>query len=120
MHDPFVAKLYCDKAFGIFYKTGNNEGLAEAYKIYGIIDSNMREWDSAESLLKKGIEILGEHENHSTKAEIYCELGAVKHKQNEEQAMLQYLQKALGIYEALGVDKEVSRITDEIRAIGDY
>jgi tetratricopeptide (TPR) repeat protein len=115
LHDPYVAKTYCNKAFGIFEKTLNYMGIAEAYKLYGIIYSRMQDWNSAGVSFQKGIQICETYENHLTKAEIYYELGSMR--QQEKKEVLVHLQKAVEIYEFLGIEKEVSKIKDEIRTL---
>jgi hypothetical protein len=73
--------------------------------------------DSAKSSFQKGIEICDQCDNQLTKAAIYYEFGSISHKRYEEKKALDHMQKAVEIYEALGVDKEVRRIRNEIWAI---
>ena len=92
-------------------------GIAEAYKLYGVIYSSMNQWKSAETSFRKGIEVCEEYENHLTEAEIYYELGSMNRERKETEEALQHLKRAVEIYGTLGVDQEVSRIRDEIQKI---
>ncbi len=117
LHDPSVARIYSDKAFAIFRKTGNKLGMAEVLKLYGVIHSHMRQWDSAERSFRRGIRICEKYSNKLTKAEIHYELGSMNIRRHEKDGALCHLQKALEIYESLGIDNEVRKIQNEIRAI---
>jgi tetratricopeptide (TPR) repeat protein len=117
VHDPSVARVYCDKAFEILGKTDNKLAMAEIFKIYGIIHRNMKEWDSAANSFQKGIELCEEYDNKLTKAEIHYELGAMSHKRSEKKGALSNFRKAIELYEAMGVDNEARRIRDELQSM---
>lgn len=118
LHDPYVAKLYCDKAFDIFNKTGNKIGLAESHKIYGSIYSDMQKWEYAKDSFQKGIEICDECKNLLTKAEIYYKMSLVHRENgNGKDEALSNLHKALDIYKLLNINNKVNEIDVEMRAI---
>jgi len=117
LHDPYMSKVYCDKAYVIFDGTGNKMGIAEVYKLYGTIYSNMQKWSSAESAFQRGIGICDEYENDLTKAEIYYELGLMRNKQSKKELALTDLQKSVEIYEKLGIHGEINKIRTEIQTI---
>lgn len=117
LHAPYVAKSYCDKAFEVFEKTGNKLGMAEAYKLYGIIYMAMQKWSSARESFQQGLVLCEESNNQLTKAEIYYELGALSNKEDERQEALSHMQEAVEIYETLGVEREAKKIRNEMQAI---
>jgi len=115
LHAPYVAKLYCDKAFEIFDKTGNKMGMAEAYKLYGVIYSGMQEWDSAETAFQKGLGICEEYNNRLTKAEILYERGLMKQRQDEKREAIDSMQGAIDAYESLGISKEIGKVKSKMQ-----
>ncbi len=117
LHAPYVAKSYCDKAFEVFEKTGNKLGMAEAYKLYGIIYLHMQKWGFARESFQQGLELCEECDNQLTKAEIFYELGALSNKEEETKEALLHMREAVDIYETLGVEKEAQKIKNEMQAI---
>ena len=115
LHDPLMAETYCDKAFKSLSKTGNKMGEAEVHKLYGIVYSDLQQWDSAVIAFQKGIEICNEYDNHLTKAEILHELGSMIHRRDQKDEALRHLKKSLEIYKSMGIDEEASKIRDEIQ-----
>lgn len=117
VHDTYMAMNYCDKARIIFEKTGNKLGLSEVYKIYGAIYSYDHRWEYADEAFQKGLEFCDECSSALTKAEIYYEMAGSFLKRQNNELGIQSMQRAIEIYEQLGMHKEVTKIKLELEAL---
>ncbi|MBD3184736.1 tetratricopeptide repeat protein [Candidatus Poribacteria bacterium] len=120
LYDPSIAKVYCDKAFKIFQSTENKMGIAEVHKTYGMIYTQMKDWNSAEESFEKGLDICKKYDNLLTEAEIFFEKGMMNLERGDKMKALDYLRQAMESYKNLELDEEVSRIESKIQKVTSY
>lgn len=108
------AEEYNFKAFRILSQSKDELGLAEYYKIGGIIEREKRSWAQAREKLQTALEKFDKLENQLGCAESQYELGKLALAQSYPDEMVTWFQKAIKSYQALGIVDKVRMIEKEL------
>ncbi|MBI1929343.1 tetratricopeptide repeat protein [Candidatus Poribacteria bacterium] len=93
-----------------FQKGRNNNGIAEAYKLYGRIYRYQKNWDAAIEAFTQSVHLYQTCQNPQGEAEGCYEFGLMyKNCQNPAQAR-HFLQSAHHLYEQLGATDAIKRV----------
>ena len=113
------AEEYCRMAFTMLTDLDDKLGIAEAQKIFGIIDRHRRKWNSASDHFEKSIEMNEECSSPLGLAESYYEYGLMCRDSGRNEDAYNYLSRSLAIFEGLRASKDVENVRFEVRKIED-
>ncbi len=82
--DPERAKRLCDDALSIMRLADDRPGLAEVYRVYGLIYTALGKWDLAEQFFKNSIDIYEENNNRIGIARVYRHMGEMFKRRADE------------------------------------
>lgn len=106
------AKEYNFKAHRLLTQLNDELGLAEYYKIGGIIDREQGNLVDAGGNLQKALEKFGTLENQLGCAESQYELGKLALAKSKLDEMIVWYEKAIKSYQGLGIKNKVKMIED--------
>lgn len=111
------AKEYNYKAKRLLTKLNDQLGLAEYYKIAGIIETKEENLDKARISFKKALDIFNKYNNKLGCAETEYEVGKLAKKSGESQQYITWLKKSQKNYMDMGIVKKVEFIGKELESI---
>jgi len=107
-----AAKSYCDQALDCFIKIGNQEGLAEGYKLLGVINRDLGHYDVSKTYLYKALEICTKIGNKLNEAETLVELGKLEQAREQEDDAESWFNRAISVFASIGAEEEVKKIAE--------
>jgi len=114
LRDFEEAREYNFKAHRLLTQLNDELGLAEYYKIGGIIEREEGSWVEARKNLQKALEKFGILENQLGCAESQYELGKLALAESNPEEMIIWYQKAIKSYRGLGIKDKVKRIEEQM------
>ncbi len=105
--DYSAATAILTTAFSIFSEVGDRLSMAEAYKIFGMINRQQRHYDIAFSFFENSMRINGEYENLLNLGETYVELAEAQRQDGELLKADESLKSAIECFKKI---KAVTRI----------
>ena len=82
-----LADAYTDKAMEIAYKINDTLSIADIYKIKGMIQNNLNNFQLSEELFENSIRLNKDMENKSNEAETSVEMSKLLEKKDRDQAI---------------------------------
>ena len=89
-----LAEAYTDKAMEIAYKINDTLSIADIYKIRGIIQNNLENFDLSDEMFENSIRLNKDLESKLNEAESSVELGSLLEKTKREDEAKLYLDYA--------------------------
>jgi len=115
--DAKAAKELCDEALSIMRSIYDKPGIAEIYRVYGLIYCELEEWDLAESFFKNSMSTHEESNSNLGMAEIHREMGQMYQKRQMYTEALKCFQQAHQSFQELGMSDEAQRVREVIAEI---
>ncbi|MCR4417524.1 MAG: tetratricopeptide repeat protein [Ignavibacteria bacterium] len=105
-----MAMEYCIRAMEVFYKIMDKVGLADTYKIKGIIQRDTSNFEIAETYLLTSLRLSEEIESLLNFAEAAYELGILYRKWNKSDLAKEYLKISEQYFSKLGAKENLERV----------
>jgi tetratricopeptide (TPR) repeat protein len=105
-----MAAAFSDKAMKVCNKVNDRLSVADIYKVKGIIERELGEYEKSENLLKTSLMMNIELGNKLNEAETSVELGRLCYKLKDKQKSSEWFTKAIAYYRAQGSKKKVMEI----------
>jgi tetratricopeptide (TPR) repeat protein len=118
LKDYPLAAGYAQKALEMFNTVGDKLGIADAYKIKGMIHREIKEWDVSEQYFQTSLRINQEIGNALNTAETYFELGLLYKVREKGDKAAESFQLALEQYAKLQSRQGLEKIEREMRTAG--
>jgi tetratricopeptide (TPR) repeat protein len=109
------AKSFLKKAYDIFEKFHDSEGLACTYHNLGIVAQDLGQLEEANSLYHKSLEIKEDLGSDQSTAYTYHQLATISFMRNKLDESEQWFRKSLEVFERLGIEDELA---DEYHGLG--
>lgn len=117
LHDLPMALRLVNQAIDLFTQSLDRLGLADAYRVKGMIHRDMKGLDTAASYLKTSLRINIELNNHLNIGESYFELGLLEVKRRSTAEALLAFQKARFSFKKVGAVHQVKKTQNQITAL---
>jgi tetratricopeptide (TPR) repeat protein len=109
-----LADAYTDKAMEIAYKINDTLSIADIYKIKGMIQTEMDNFQLSEEFFENSIRLNKDLENKLNAAESSAELGKLLQKNEREEEAKPYLDSAVNYYEEIKADDIVDDLVEKL------
>ncbi len=110
LEDFGIAIEFCNKALEIFYKLMDKVGLAETYRIKGVIQRDTSNYEIAETYLLTSLRLSTEVESKLNMAEVMYDLGILYRKWNKPDMAKKYLEMSRENFNKLGSKANLENI----------
>jgi hypothetical protein len=107
--------VFADKAFEISHDVDDKLTLADLYKVKGIIERRLKNYQLAESYLLNSLRINNSLKNEMNIAETSLELAALYNDIDDPENKKAYLKSALGYYKQIDASEKVKEIEAELK-----
>lgn len=108
-----LADAYTDKAMEIAYKINDTLSIADIYKIKGMIQTEMDDFQLSEEFFENSLRLNKELENKLNEAESSVELGKLLKKNNREEDAKPYIDSAVSYYKEIKADDIVADLVEK-------
>jgi len=108
LSDFALSSAYATNALAVYYKMDNKSGVAECYKVKGMIERELKNWETAETYLQTGLKLNQEVGNLLNVGEIYYELAVLHHRLGKEEAKRD-LRLALSHFRKVSSEKNIEK-----------
>lgn len=105
LKNPALADAYTDKAMEIAYKLNDTLSIADIYKIKGMIQNDMSNFELSEELFENSIRLNKDIESKLNEAESSVQLGELLEKSNRIDEAKPYLESATNFFNNLNHEK---------------
>ena len=114
MNDYTLAEAFSDKAMEICYKINDKLSIAEVYKVKGIIQKHLTNFQLSENLLLTSLRINKEHNNRLNEAETYYERGLLYMETGNSVESINNLNSALKYFKKINAHNEIKNLQELI------
>ncbi len=114
LSDFALSSAYATNALAIYYKMDNRSGIAECYKVKGMIERELKNWETAESYFRTGLQLNQEVGNILNVGEIFYEL-AVLHQRLAKEEAKRDLRLALSHFRKVGAKKNIEKTQQALK-----
>ena len=118
LRDLPVALQLVTQAVELFTRSADRPGIADAYKVKGMIHREMKNYETAESYLRTSLRINSEIGNPLNVGESYFEIGVLEAGLRKKEEALQAFQMAKAAFRKIGAQKEMKKSDDQIASLG--
>jgi len=108
-----LAEAYTDKAMEIAYKINDTLSIADIYKIKGMIQDDMDNFQLSEEFFENSIRLNNDFESKLNEAESSAELGKLLQKNNREEEANDYLETAVYFFKGLGNENLLAGLVEK-------
>ncbi|MGE5315490.1 MAG: tetratricopeptide repeat protein [Acidobacteriota bacterium] len=115
--DSVLSIAYTNNALNIFRKLNDHLSIADAYKIKGIVQREMKNLDIAEMYFQTSIRLNQEHHNKLNLGESLYELGLLYKARNDRAKSAETLRRSIGCFRSVGAEEDLRRAQIELRAL---
>ncbi len=119
LHDLPIALQLVNQAIAAFTRCHDRPGIADGYKIKGMIHRQMQSYETAESYLQTSLRINEEINNKLNIAETWFELGLLDLKRGRKDQGVRAMEKARIVFKKVGAQREVKKIDLQIRTLSE-
>ena len=105
LNNPPLADAYTDKAMEIACKLNDTLSIADIYKVKGMIQNNMSNFELSEELFENSIRLNKDIESKLNEAESSSQLGELLKKGNRHDEAKPYLKSATNFFNKLSNEK---------------
>jgi tetratricopeptide (TPR) repeat protein len=99
--NPALADAYTEKAMEIAYKLNDTLSIADIYKIKGMIQNDMKNFEFSEEMFENSIRLNRDIQSKLNEAESSAQLGEFLQKNNRDEEAKPYLQTAANFFNGL-------------------
>ncbi|HLP18472.1 MAG TPA: tetratricopeptide repeat protein [Bacteroidota bacterium] len=112
--DNVLSIAYTNNALNIFRKLNDHLSIADAYKIKGIVQREMKNLDIAEMYFQTSIRLNLEHNNKLNLGESLYELGLLYKERNDRLKSAATLRKSIGCFRSVGAEQDMRMAQAEL------
>jgi tetratricopeptide (TPR) repeat protein len=105
LKNPALADAYTDKAMEIAYQLNDTLSIADIYKVKGMIQNDMSNFELSEELFENSIRLNKDMESKLNEAESSVQLGELLEKSNRINEAKPYLKSATNFFNRLNHEK---------------
>ena len=105
MKNPALADAYTDKAMEIAYKLNDTLSIADIYKVKGMVQNDMNNFELSEELFENSIRLNKDIESRLNEAESSVQLGELLQKNNRNEEAKPYLESATDFFSKMKNEK---------------
>jgi serine/threonine protein kinase/lipoprotein NlpI len=102
--EPERARELCGEALSIMRQTDDRPGLAEVYRVYGLVYTSLGEWKLAEQFFENSISIYEENNNKVGIAKVYQHMSEMFRRRGMQSEALSFKRQAQELLRELGVE----------------
>jgi tetratricopeptide (TPR) repeat protein len=113
-------KYYIIQAEKIFNKLEDKLGLADVFKLKGILSKKLKDWESSNKFFKKSIKIYSQQGDRLNEGETYYEWGDMLFIKKNKDLAEKKLLKSKKILESIGAKKYLSEIEEKLDNLKKY
>jgi tetratricopeptide (TPR) repeat protein len=113
LNNSALADAYTDKAMEIAYKINDTLSIADIYKIKGMIQTEMDNFQLSEEFFENSVRLNKDLENKLNEAESSAELGKLLHKSNRKEEAKPYIDSAVSYYKGIKADDIVNDLEEK-------
>ncbi len=117
LHDTLMAKTYCQESIQIFETLEFRRGLANGYKLLGMIQSRTRAYTDAERFFRVAARLCEEIQNIHTLAEVCEEWAGMEQQREQFEKARSLLQRTLELYTQLQAVEPARRVEERINTL---
>ena len=117
LKDFKLANVFADKAMEIGYKINDRLSIADIFKIKGIIESNLNNYEIAENHLNTSLRINVELENMLNQAETLFEFGLLYKKMKDIKKSRADFRKSLKLFSDLKIINKIKEVKEELNSL---
>ena len=107
-----LAHAYTDKAMEIAYKINDTLSIADIYKIKGMIQNDMDNFQLSEEFFENSIRLNKDIESKLNEAESSAEFGKLLKENDREDEAKQYLESAVNFFNGLKNDNLLNGLVE--------
>ena len=115
--DPRLALIFVNQALHYYGICNDRNGIADAYKVKGMIHREMKQYSVALSLFQTSLSLNAELKNELNTAETHFEMGELEVKRKDQQRAREAFEQALEHFTNVGTTKEVERTKKELSTL---
>ena len=108
-----LADVYSDKAMEIAYKINDTLSIADIYKIKGMIQTEMDNFQLSEEFFENSLRLNKDLENKLNAAESAVELGNLLQKNEREEEAKPYLDSAIGYHKEIKDEDTIDNLLEK-------
>ena len=113
MKNPALADAYTDKAMEIAYKLNDTLSIADIYKVKGMVQNDMNNFELSEELFENSIRLNKDIESRLNEAESSVQLGELLQKNNRNEEAKPYLTSATDFFNKIRNEKIKPGLVDQ-------
>ena len=113
LKNPALADAYTDKAMEIAYKLNDTLSIADIYKIKGMIQNDMQNFELSEEMFENSIRLNKDIESKLNEAESSVELGELLKKNNRTEEAKTYLNSAAIFYKKINDENAIAGLVEQ-------
>lgn len=113
LNNPALADAYTDKAMEIAYKLNDALSIADIYRLKGIVQKNMKNFELSEELFENSIRLNKDVENKLNEAESSIQLGKLLEKNNRIEDAKPYMEVATNFFNKLNHKKSKAGLVEQ-------
>jgi len=107
-----LADAYTDKAMELAYKINDTLSIADIYKIKGMIQNDLNNFELSEEMFENSIRLNKDMESKLNEAESSLQLGELLQKSNRSSEAIPYLETAQSYFNGLKSVKETAGLVE--------
>ncbi len=115
--DPRLALIFVNQSLHYYGMCNDRNGIADAYKVKGMIHRDMKQYSIAWSLFQTSLRLNAELKNELNTAETHFELGELEAERKNQQRAREAFIRALEHFTNVGAKKEIERTTTRIEQL---
>lgn len=109
-----ITKHYIIQAEAVFKMLEDKLGLADVYKLKGILSKKLKDWESSEKFFKKAVKIYSQQGDRINEGEAYYEWGNMLILKKDINLAKNKLVKSKKILENIGAKKYINEIKEQL------
>jgi len=113
LNNQALADAYADKAMELAYKLNDTLSIADIYKVKGMIQNDMNNFELSEELFENSIRLNKDTESKLNEAESSIQLGDLLQKNNRIEEAKIYLAVAQNFFNGLGLEKKTAGLVEQ-------
>lgn len=108
-----LADAYADKAMELAYKLNDTLSIADIYKIKGMIQSDLNNFELSEELFENSIRLNKDIDNNLNEAESSLQLGELLQKNNRIEEAKPYMTVAQKFFKRFESEKKIAGLVEQ-------
>jgi tetratricopeptide (TPR) repeat protein len=116
-NDPRLALIFVNQALHYYNISNDRNGIADSYKVKGMIHREMKQYSVALSFFQASLRINAELKNELNTAETHFEMGVLEVNRRNQRRAREVFAQALEHFTNVGASQEVARTEQELASL---